>query len=450
MQKKIDLVNGPVLSSLTRLAIPIMATSLIQMAYNMTDMIWIGRIGSSAVASVGAAGMYMWLSNGLAALAKMGGQVNTGHALGSSDPKKAASYAAQALMLTLLLGLIYGSICILAARPLIHFFHLNQTQVIRDAIHYLQITCGLVLFSFLNQTFTGLFTAIGNSRPVFLATTTGLIINIILDPLLIFGIGPFPALHVTGAAIATVIAQMIVTVMFFLFASRDTVLFQHVHYLQKPDLHALSSIIKIGLPTSVQSMLFTGISMIIARLVAGYGDAAVAVQKVGSQIESISWMTADGFAAAVNSFTSQNHGAGKKRRIYHGYTSALKVVFVWGIFCTLLLIFCPAPIFRIFITEKDVIPLGVSYLQILGVSQLFMSLEITTAGAFSGYGKTVPPSVISIIFTALRIPLAMLLVHTALGLNGIWWSITISSILKGILLFLWFCIFMHCEKILQS
>ena len=161
-------------------------------------------------------------------------------------------------------------------------------------------------------------------------------------------------------------------------------------------------------------------------------------------------MTADGFAAAVNSFTSQNHGAGKKGRIYHGYISALKVVFVWGIFCTVLLIFCPAPIFRIFITEEKVLPLGVDYLRILGVSQLFMSLEITTAGAFSGYGKTVPPSVSSIIFTALRIPLAMFLVHTALGLNGIWWSITISSIFKGILLFLCFLVFMHREKILPS
>lgn len=299
MQKKIDLVNGPVLSSLTRLAIPIMATSLIQMAYNMTDMIWIGRIGSSAVASVGAAGMYMWLSNGLAALARMGGQVNVGHALGSSDRELASDYAAQSLILTLFLGLVYGSICILAAKPLIHFFHLNQLQVIQDAIHY----------------------------------------------------------------------------------------------LQKPDFPILASIIKIGLPTSIQSMLFTGISMIIARLVAGYGDAAVAVQKVGSQIESISWMTADGFAAAVNSFTSQNHGAGKKGRIYHGYTSALKVVFVWGIFCTLLLIFCPAPIFRIFIAEEKVLPLG---------------------------------------------------------LNGIWWSITVSSILKGILLFIWFLVFMHREKILPS
>lgn len=187
MQKKIDLVNGPVLSSLTRLAVPIMATSLIQMAYNMTDMIWIGRIGSSAVASVGAAGMYMWLSNGLAALAKMGGQVNVGHALGASNSEEAAEYASNALQLTLTLGIIYGLVCILGAKPLIHFFHLNQAQVIRDAIYYLEITCGLVLFSFLNQTYTGLFTAIGNSRPVFLATTTGLVVNIILDPVLIFG-----------------------------------------------------------------------------------------------------------------------------------------------------------------------------------------------------------------------------------------------------------------------
>lgn len=121
------------------------------------------------------------------------------------------------------------------------------------------------------------------------------------------------------------------------------------------------------------------------------------------------------------------------------------IVLVWGIFCTLLLILCPEPIFRIFITEPDVIPMGVDYLMILGVSQLFMSVEITTAGAFSGYGRTVPPSVISIIFTSARIPLAMLLITTSLALNGIWWSITISSIFKGILLLTWFLFFLRKE-----
>ena len=118
------------------------------------------------------------------------------------------------------------------------------------------------------------------------------------------------------------------------------------------------------------------------------------------------------------------------------------IVLIWGLFCTFLLIVCPVPIFRIFITEADVLPMGVDYLMILGVSQLFMSVEITTAGAFAGYGRTVPPSVVSIVFTAIRIPLALALIQTSLGLNGIWWSITISSILKGMILLCWFLFFL--------
>lgn len=445
MQKNIDLLSGPVLPSLTGLAIPIMATSLIQMAYNLTDMIWIGRIGSNAVAAVGAAGMFMWLSNGLASLPKMGGQVNAGHSLGAARPLEAAGYAASALQLTALFGAVFGLICAVFACPLISFFKLNSPSVIADAECYLKITCGFVIFSFLNQTFTGIFTALGNSRAAFLSTTSGLVVNIFLDPVLIFGIGPLPALGVMGAAIATVAAQFIVTLMFLYFASKDCVVFCNVNIREKPNPAYIASVIKIGLPTAVQSMIFTGISMVIARLIAGYGDAAVAVQKVGSQIESISWMTADGFAAAVNSFIAQNHGAGNHARIRKGYACAMGVVFIWGIVCTLLLILCPGPIFRIFIMEPEVLPLGIDYLVILGVSQLFMSIEITTAGAFSGYGRTIPPSVISIVFTALRIPLALILCHTVLALNGIWWSITISSIFKGVLLLVWFLIFLRKE-----
>ncbi len=440
MQKNVDLLNGPVLSSLSRLALPIMATSLIQMAYNLTDMIWIGRIGSNAVAAVGAAGMYMWLSNGLASLAKMGGQVNAGYSLGSGRREEAAKYVSNAFQLTLLLGLLYGSICVVFATPLIGFFNLNSPNVIADAHIYLQITCGFVAFSFLNQTFTGIFTAIGNSKAAFFATTIGLVINIFLDPALIFGIGPFPCLDVMGAAIATVLAQAIVTLIFIYFASKDQFIFQYVTLLKKPNTTYILSILRLGLPTCIQNMLFTGISMIIARLVASYGDAAVAVQKVGSQIESISWMTSDGFAAAVNSFIAQNRGAGNKARIKKGYTCAMEIVLLWGIICTLLLMLCPAPIFRIFITETAILPMGIDYLVILGVSQLPMSIEITTAGAFAGYGKTIPPSIISIVFTAIRIPLALMLIQTPLELNGIWWSITISSIFKGILLLIWFII----------
>lgn len=445
MQKNVDLLKGPVLPSLTRLALPIMATSLIQMAYNMTDMIWIGRISSNAVAAVGAAGMYMWLSNGLATLSKMGAQVNVAHSLGAGHTKTAARYAANALWLTAVCGILFGLICLFFSRPLIGFFNLSSPRVIADARIYLQITCGCVVFSFLNQTFTGILTATGNSRASFLATAAGLVVNIVLDPLLIFGIGPFPALGITGAAIATVLAQCIVTLLFLCYASRDTLIFRHIRLSEKPEPKYLAALVKIGLPTAIQSMLFTGISMIIARLVASYGDAAIAVQKVGSQIESISWMTAEGFAASVNSFLAQNHGAGNTSRIRRGYRAAMMIVLVWGAFCTLLLILAPAPIFRFFIPEDAIMPMGIDYLQILGVSQLFMCIEITTAGAFAGLGRTLPPSVSGVVLTALRIPLAIALTQTFLGLNGIWWSITISSILKGVVLLIWFLRFLKQE-----
>ena len=141
MQKNVDLLHGPVLSSLTKLALPIMATSLIQMAYNLTDMIWIGRIGSNAVASVGAAGMYMWLSNGFATLSKMGGQVNAGYALGSGHQEEASKYTSTALQLTVALGILFGIICIFFSSPLIGFFNLNSPGVIEDAEIYLKVTC---------------------------------------------------------------------------------------------------------------------------------------------------------------------------------------------------------------------------------------------------------------------------------------------------------------------
>lgn len=436
-ETRINLLEGNILPALSALALPIMATSLIQMAYNLIDMIWIGKIGASAVASVGAAGMFMWLSNGLATLAKMGGQIKVGHALGAQKKEDAASYAQSSIQMGIVFAIGFGILSIVFADEMIGFFQLNSAQVIQDAKLYLMITCGLVIFSFMNQIFTGILTAMGNSRTSFIATGIGLVLNIMLDPLFIFGFGAIPPMGVAGAAIATVLAQLVVMLLFLHTILRDTVLFSNIHILHSYSSQHTMEIFRIGLPSAVQSMLFSGISMVIARLIAGWGDAAVAVQKVGSQIESISWMTAEGYAAALNSFVAQNHGAKNTDRIREGYRLSMIVMLSWGVFCSFVLIVFPQLIFQVFIQEAEVLPMGVDYLRILGVSQLFMCMEITTAGAFSGLGKTLPPSIVSITLTGARIPMAILLGRW-LGLNGVWWAITISSIGKGIVLLGWF------------
>ena len=434
MRNNVDLLNGSIARSLAKLALPIMGTSLIQMAYNLTDMLWIGRLGSNAVASVGVAGMYIWLSVGVTMLARMGGQVLTGQSIGAGNKDQAAQYAASALQMGTLLGLLYSFISVLFNSQLIGFFNLSGESVIKDAQWYLVITCGMIIFNFLNQILTGLMAAMGNSILTFRSTTIGLFINLILDPVMIFGIGPFPVLGVKGAAIATVFAQIIVFTIYFFHIYHDPIIFSKKYLFHSVSTEKMKDIISVGLPAALQNIFFTSISMVLSRLIAGWGDAAIAVQRVGSQIESISWMTAEGFGTAVNAFTAQNFGAGKHDRVKKGYHTALKIMCTWGTFTSLMLLLFPEALFTLFIRESDVISMGVDYLRILGFSQLFMCMEATSAGSFQGLGKSLPPSIIGITFNLLRIPFAILLSSTILKLNGIWWAITMTSICKGTIL----------------
>ncbi|MCI9592038.1 MAG: MATE family efflux transporter [Lachnospiraceae bacterium] len=438
--KNIDLLNGPIFPSLTGLAMPIMATALVQMAYNLTDMAWIGRVGAGAVTSVGTAGMYTWLSQGVAMFAKMGGQVKVAHSLGEGNKEEAAKYAGGALQLGIFLALCYGAAAIAFARPLIGFFGLNSARIIEDAVGYMRITCGCIIFMYLNVIFTGILTAAGDSKTSFQANVAGLAANMVLDPLLIFGKGPFPAMGAAGAAVATVTAQFIVTAIFLMAVRRDKMIFDKVNIFSRTPARYFKTMAKIGFPAAVQELIYCVISMGMTRLVVCWGDTGVAVQRVGSQIESISWMTAEGFGAAVNSFIGQNYGARKYDRVKKGYLTAIKTMAVWGAFSTALLVLAPGPIFRLFIHEPEVVPLGIDYLKILGCSQLFMCIEIATVGSFSGLGKTLPSSVLSVVFTSARLPVAAALSATALGINGIWWAFTATSIVKGIIFFAGFLI----------
>ena len=440
--KRTDLLKGNILKALVAMALPIMATSLLQMAYNMTDMIWIGRVGSNSVAAVGAAGMFVNFSASLTAFLRVGGQVNVAQSFGAGDREKAASYARNALQTGVIISVLYSVIVSTFRKPLISFFKFTNEQVIKDAEIYLLIMSVCIIFNIINPIITAVITATGNSKTPFQISTCGLLINLILDPVLIFGIGPVKPMGVFGAAAATVFAQFIVFLLYVRYLRQDLQVFAKMNFREPINKDLLARITKIGLPTTIQAVMFNCISMSIGRIIAAWGETAIAVQKVGIQIESISYMAAEGFAAATNSFIAQNYGAKQFSRSKKGYSTALGVMMMWGVLTTCALVFFAPYIFSVFIREPDVIPLGADYLRILGYSQLFMCMEILTAGAFSAYGKTTPPSVVSIVFTSMRIPMSILLGKTALGINGVWWSISLSSVFKGVILVSLFVMFM--------
>ena len=203
-----NLTKGPILKTLTKLALPIMASSFLGTLYNITDMAWIGLLGSKAVAGVGVGGMFTWLSQGLASMARMGGQVKVAQSLGRGEKEKAHGFAQTAVQLSTFMGLAYAILCLIFVRQMVGFFKLNDPEAVSAALSYTKIACGLIVFSFLTVTLTGIYTAQGDSKTPFLANLVGLVTNMILDPVLILGPGPFPKLGVTGVALGTVIARI--------------------------------------------------------------------------------------------------------------------------------------------------------------------------------------------------------------------------------------------------
>lgn len=440
-KRQLDLTNGPIMKTLAELALPIMASSFLATAYNITDMAWIGLLGAKAVAGVGMGGMYVWLSQGLCSLARMGGQVNLAQSCGRGDQRSAQDYASAAIQLTLLFAVLFSAVCLAFTNPLLSFFHLDDPQTFAYANIYMKITCGLIIFSYMNYTLTGLYTAQGDSKTPFIANLIGLVMNMILDPILVLGPGPLPRLEVAGAAIATVIAQMIVMIVMIIgiFIGKDNEnILRKIKLFSRAPRSCYQSICRIGGPTALQGTLYCMISMVLTRMVSAFGPGAVATQRVGGQIESISWNTADGFAAALNSFTAQNYGAKKNQRIHDGYRASLRIMVSWGILVTVLFVLFPRQISSVFFHEPEVIGTSVGYMIIIGLGEAFLCVEMLTIGALSGLGRTTLCSVISILLTGARIPLALILTKTALGLTGIWWALTISSIAKGIVFYLAF------------
>jgi len=430
-----NLTEGSIFKVLMKLSLPIMASAFLATAYSITDLAWIGSLGSGAVAGVGVGGMYVWLSQGLCTLARMGGQVPMAQELGKGAVEEAKKYAVTSLWLVTAFGILFGIVCFFFTDALIAFYNLDSLQSIAYAKSYLQITCGLIIFSYVSHTLTGLYTAQGNSKTPLKANFIGLVTNMILDPLLILGIGPFPRLEVTGAAIATVFAQVLVTavLIFDIYRPKSKNILKTASIFSFPGMDYLKSIFKIGTPSALQSSLYCAFSMVLTRMVSGFGDGAIATQRVGGQIESITWNVADGFAAALNAFSAQNFGAGKMNRVKKGYYLSAAVIAVWGSLIGVIFFLFPRAIAGIFFHEPEVIAIAIGYLTIIALGEPFMCVEIVSSGAISGLGNTKLCSIISVFFTGSRIPLAYFLSqHTALGLKGIWWALTITSVCKGI------------------
>ncbi|MFU7514390.1 MATE family efflux transporter [Clostridium sp. HCS.1] len=424
---KVDLTKGNVLKVLVTLALPIMGSSLLQFTYNLVDMLWVGGLGSNAVASIGSSSFFIGLGYSINAFVVIGTGIKVAHSIGRKDNKAVDEYISAGVILNAIVAAVYSLVLIFWGKNFIGFLNIRNATVEREAYIYLAINAPILFFSFFNTLFIRIFNSFGINKSALNISAIGVIINLILDPIMIYVL----KLGVIGAALGTLIAN---AVMFIFFIKKSLNLY-NFDFKKGLNYIKLKEITVLGLPMSLQRVLFTIVNILLARIVGSFGADAIAAQKIGLQIESVVYMVVGGLNGAIAGFVGQNFGAKKYDRINKGYNTAIGIGIIYALCVSLLFIFTPEILVRLFIREDNTIFIASNYLRIIGYSQIFATIEMISNGVFTGFGVPKIPALISIIFTILRIPLALILTKFY-DVNGIWIGISISSILKGIVAYL--------------
>lgn len=413
------------------------------MAYTLMAMSWVGRLGTvshpeiatKSEAAIGAIGMLLWLTSSVAYLAMIGSEVAVGQSIGAKKMKRAAIYASHSTMTSIVLSVLWVSTLCIFAHPILSFFKL-EADITADAVLYLRILTISLPFQFLSYNFTGIYNGAGRSVIPFRNNAAGLVLNMILDPILMFTMGM--GLH--GAAVGTVVAQLFVFCLFYYQIRHGNRILGYFPFLTKPKSIYLKRIFFLGMPVSIMNSLYAIINMNLARVASIYGGhLGMMAQTTGGQIEAVTWNTSQGFSTALSAFVAQNYAANKLERGKKAYIYTIRVMLSLGIVVSICFILFGAQIFGIIVPEENAMRAGAQYLFVMGLVQIFMMFELTTQGMFNGIGRTIEPAVISITFNALRIPLAYYLA-SQMGIVGVWWAIAISTVCKGIILPAWFAV----------
>jgi putative MATE family efflux protein len=419
------LVVDPLPRTIARVALPAVASSLLMTLFFSVDTFWIGtRVGPTALAAASTAVFWIWLLISVAEMVNVGLTAVASRRYGEGRPAEAARIAGDALLLSLVLGVV----CAVVGTPNVpRLFALMHTppEVTALGTRYLgtYLLGAPLIFGFF--AIDAAFRAAGDTRTPFLLLSASVGVTLILDPVLIVGWGPFPALGVAGAAIATISTRAVAFALGLTIVGRRGVL-----KIGRPDWATMLTICRIGLPTAVTGVVFSLIYVAVTRTATQFGTPALAALGIGHRVESWLYMIGVGFGAATAAIVGQNMGAGRVDRAAQAGWISVGFCTVFGVAACAIELMFPERFASIFSNDPLVIAEAAKYLRIAAFSQLGICAEIVLEGALGGAGYTLAPMLTSTVFTAARIPIAAW-AAARYGSTGLWWTISLTALLRA-------------------
>jgi len=446
-----DILDGPIIKTILVLAIPVMVSSALHTAFNLVDTYWLGKLGAAEVGAPAAAWpiLFTFLSLGMG-LSTAGVSLVSQHT-GAGGSEKAQEAAGQVFGFLMIIGIVTAAIGFLAA-PIILRLLGTPDSTLEHAVPYLQIVSLSMPFVFAYIAFRFLLRGIGDMiTPMFIRASL-VLVNLVLDPFLIFGWGFFPAMGVTGAAIATALARTTAALIGIYLLFNGKVGLKISLQSMKLKFRWIKKIVKIGAPATVARAESAVGFVFLFALVATFGEASVAAYGIGRRIIHVMTIGIWGFAGATMTMVGQNIGADQTERGETIVKRALLVSFLILITAGLLVVVFRENIIAFFIDDSEVISEGARYLAIFAISIPFFGIYRIFDSTFKGTGHTIPVLFLTLFrIWGLRLFLSALLalpminlgivvlnIGFDIGVVGIWYGMAASNIIGAGLSSLYF------------
>ncbi len=428
----------PVNQLLISMSLPMVMSMLVQALYNVVDSIFVSRINENALTAVSLAFPIQSLMIAVAAGTCVGINAVLSRSLGEKDYDKVNKSACNGIIIMALSYLLFLLIGIFGAG----FFYRSQTQdaeIVQFGIDYLTVICSCSFGIFAQFTFEKLLQATGKTFYTMITQGAGALINIILDPVLIFGLGGLPKMGVKGAAVATVIGQVIAGLLAFYFNHKKN---EEVK-LRKKDMRLNGDIVKqiyvIGIPSMIMQAIGSVMTYGMNRILLTFSSTAAAVFGVYFKLQSFVFMPVFGMNNGLVPILAYNYGAGKKDR----FIKTVKLGIMYAVIIMLLglavLNIIPATLLKLFDASEAMIAIGVPALRTISISFLFAGFGIICSTVFQALGNAVYSMIVSIARQlAVLLPAAYLLSLTG-SVNNVWWAFPIAEVVSFLVTVFFMC-----------
>ncbi|MGE5579371.1 MAG: MATE family efflux transporter [Bacillota bacterium] len=427
-QQRQDFTEGSIPRHLIAFSVPMFLGNALQALYNTVDSIWVGQfLGTDALAAVSVSFPIIFAVVALATGIGLATTTMVAQHTGAKDPVMVRRSIANSFMVMAFLGIVSTFAGTSLRVPLLRLIS-TPADIMGDAQAYLGIVLGGTVFTFFYNLISAVMRGLGDSKTPLLFLAYATVLNIILDPLLIFGVWPFPRMGVAGAALATIIAQAISALLGIRYMTKAGLLkWERAQW--RPDFGLIGQTFSIGLPAGIQQIIVSTGMLTLTSLVNKFGSVVTAAFGVGGRLDQFAFMPAMTVGFSVSALVGQNLGARKFDRVREIVHSSIKLTV--GITAVIMLVAVSIPhlLLRMFTSDAAVLAEGIRYLRTVGFAYIPYALMFTLSGILRGAGDTVPSMIISILTLWLvRIPLSVYL-SRLLGSRGIWLGLGFSPVI---------------------